>query len=99
MTSLTYGDVIEERLRELLLDRRHVSLRQVGPDQPHTAVDVEAHAACTATHTQTPHLSALAFPNPPLPGDTMAVGSAMSKAATFPMANPYPECTSGSPID
>lgn len=33
------------------------------------------------------------------PGDTTASGSSMSKAAMFPMANPYPEWTSGRPMD
>ena len=33
------------------------------------------------------------------PGDTTALGSAMSKAAMFPIANPYPECTSGRAIE
>lgn len=33
--------------------------------------------------------------NPTPPGDTTASGLLMSKAATFPMAKPYPECTSG----
>ena len=40
-----HRDVIEQGLGELLLDGRHVLLRQVGPQQPHPAVDVETHAA------------------------------------------------------
>ena len=40
-----HRDVIEEGLRELLLDVRHVALVQVGADHPDAAVDVEAHAA------------------------------------------------------
>ena len=45
--------------------------------------------------SRTPQL--MSKPTPP--GDTTASGSLMSKAATFPIANPYPECTSGSAID
>lgn len=37
--------------------------------------------------------------NPTPPGDTTDSGSAMSNAATFPIAKPYPEWTSGSAID
>mmetsp|Transcript_195 Transcript_195/g.453 ORF Transcript_195/g.453 Transcript_195/m.453 type:complete len:221 (-) Transcript_195:838-1500(-) len=33
--------------------------------------------------------------NPTPPGLIIAAGSSMSNAATFPMQNPYPECTSG----
>ena len=36
---------------------------------------------------------------PTPPGDTTASGSPMSKAATFPIAKPYPECMSGSAIE
>ena len=32
---------------------------------------------------------------PTPPGDTTASGSETSKAATFPIAKPYPECRSG----
>ena len=36
---------------------------------------------------------------PTPPGDTILSGLSMSKAAMFPMANPYPLCTSGRPMD
>jgi hypothetical protein len=39
------GDVVEEALGELLLHGRHVILAQVGAQQAHAAVDVEADAA------------------------------------------------------
>lgn len=41
----TDGDVVEERLRKLLFDRNHVRRIQIGAQQPHTTVDVEAHAS------------------------------------------------------
>ena len=41
--------MVEEALGELLLDRLHVLLVQVRPDQPDAAVDVEADAACERT--------------------------------------------------
>ena len=44
---------------------------------------------------RTPQL--ISKPTPP--GETTAFGSFTSNAATFPMANPYPECTSGNAID
>ena len=33
------------------------------------------------------------------PGESIASGLSMSNAAMFPMAKPYPECTSGSAIE
>ena len=36
---------------------------------------------------------------PTPPGETIASGSSMLKAAVLPMAKPYPECTSGKPIE
>eukprot|EP01139_Manchomonas_bermudensis_P012299 Amastigsp_a346298_17.p3 type:complete len:157 gc:universal Amastigsp_a346298_17:484-954(+) len=41
--------------------------------------------------SRTPQL--MSKPTPP--GDTTASGSSISKAATPPIGNPYPECTSG----
>ena len=40
------GDVVEERLGQVLLDRKDVFLAQIRPDQTHAAVYVETHAAC-----------------------------------------------------
>eukprot|EP00429_Kryptoperidinium_foliaceum_P073492 CAMPEP_0176208088 /NCGR_PEP_ID=MMETSP0121_2-20121125/12942_1 /TAXON_ID=160619 /ORGANISM="Kryptoperidinium foliaceum, Strain CCMP 1326" /LENGTH=532 /DNA_ID=CAMNT_0017547067 /DNA_START=33 /DNA_END=1630 /DNA_ORIENTATION=+ len=40
-----YGDVVEEGLRQPLLDRQHVGQEEVRPHQPHAAIDVEADAA------------------------------------------------------
>ena len=45
--------------------------------------------------SRTPQL--MSKPTPP--GDTTAWGSAMSNAATLPMAKPYPECMSGRAMD
>ena len=42
-------------------------------------------------------LTLISKPTPP--GLTTAVGSSMLKPATLPIAKPYPECVSGSPID
>jgi len=39
------GDVVEQRLRELLPHGRHLRLRQIRPQKPHAAVDVEADAS------------------------------------------------------
>lgn len=39
-----HWDVVEQRLRKLLLYRLDIPLVQVGPQQAHTAVDVEADA-------------------------------------------------------
>lgn len=44
---------------------------------------------------RTPQL--MSKPTPP--GDTMAAGSSMSNAATFPTANPYPLWMSGMPME
>ena len=40
-----YGDVVVERLRELLLHGLHVLLVQVGTDQADAAVDIVSDAA------------------------------------------------------
>mmetsp|Transcript_68787 Transcript_68787/g.212716 ORF Transcript_68787/g.212716 Transcript_68787/m.212716 type:complete len:231 (+) Transcript_68787:1015-1707(+) len=40
-----HGDVVEERLREALLQGLHVRVEEIRSHQPHAAVDVEANAA------------------------------------------------------
>lgn len=64
---------------------------------PFSYVLTSEYAARTrfVLRSRTPQL--MSKPTPP--GDTTASGSAMSNAATLPMANPYPECTSGRAMD
>mmetsp|Transcript_60630 Transcript_60630/g.170856 ORF Transcript_60630/g.170856 Transcript_60630/m.170856 type:complete len:216 (+) Transcript_60630:106-753(+) len=50
------GDVVEEGLRQALLHRLHVGLEHVRADQPHAAVDVEAHAAGRDDRLRVPHV-------------------------------------------
>mmetsp|Transcript_111391 Transcript_111391/g.347208 ORF Transcript_111391/g.347208 Transcript_111391/m.347208 type:complete len:335 (+) Transcript_111391:524-1528(+) len=45
LRAYAHGDVVEKRLCQALLHRLHIGEEEVGPQQPHAAVDVEAHAA------------------------------------------------------
>jgi hypothetical protein len=48
--------VVEQGLRQRLLDGAHVGLRQVGAQEAHAAVDVEADAARRHDGRRVPHV-------------------------------------------
>lgn len=73
-----------------------------------TTIKLSNRPTCQLTHTTHNHniqhrhrhsLTPQLMSNSTPPGDTTASGSCMSTAVTFPIANPYPLCRSGMPIE
>ena len=98
------GDVVEERLRELLLDGPDLGLGEVGAQQAHAALGLVfwwflcvrlllffVWVGCfggTASNNKKNSSSRTLMSKPTPPGDTTASGSSMSNAATLPIAKP-----------